>query len=123
MRKDVLLQSAVLSPTFLGDESPAKSMKADHCFVTPEVTVTNDNRVGGCAERFKHFARVKLERDTHIGANAGCPPRIEIGRDALVSATSVVIRPIGSPALLVREAPPERRLETATEAITVYEEK
>ena len=96
----------------------ALSVIEDYCFVAPEVTFTNDNFLGRTEERKKYFKGVTLRRGARVGANATILPSIEIGRDALVAAGSVVTKNVpdrtiamGSPAKYVRDVPEEQLIE------------
>ena len=74
----------------------ALSEIADYCFVSPEVTFTNDNVMGRTEERFKHHLGVILECGARVGANATVLPGIRIKEDGVVAAGSVVTRDVPS---------------------------
>lgn len=96
----------------------ALSSIGEGCFVTPEVTFTNDNFLGRTKERFKYHKGVTLERGARVGANATFLPGVTVGADALVAAGALVTRDvpprmivIGSPARPLRPVPDEQLLD------------
>lgn len=96
----------------------AMSTIGDDCFISPEVTFTNDNFMGRTEERFKHHGGVTMERGSRVGANATILPGIRIGEEGVVAAGSVVTRDVparqvvlGLPARVLRPVPQEQLLD------------
>lgn len=96
----------------------ALSEIGDYCFISPEVTFTNDNFLGRTKERFKHHKGVTMKRGARVGANATIFPGITIDEDGLVGAGAIVTRDVparkivlGAPARVVRDVPPEQLVE------------
>lgn len=97
----------------------ALSEIGDYCFVSPEVTFTNDNFLGRTKERFKHHKGVTMKTGARVGANATIMPGLTIEEDALVGAGSVVTRDVparkvvvGVPARVIKDVPPEQLVES-----------
>jgi len=93
----------------------------DYCFVAPCVVFSNDNFLGRTEERKKHFGGPKLRVGARVGAGAVLLPGVEIGRDALVAAGSVVTKDVppkttvlGSPARPWRPVPEDQLIENQT---------
>lgn len=90
----------------------------DHCFIAPEVTVTNDNFMGRTEERKKHFKGISIHNGGRVGANATLLPGKTIEADGVVAAGALVTRDVpprkivaGAPAREFRDVPPEQLLE------------
>jgi len=95
----------------------ALSAIGDDCFVSPEVTFTNDNFMGRTEERFKYHRGVTMQRGARIGGNATILPGVTIGEEAVVAAGSVVTRDapprqtvLGAPARVWRPVPQEQMI-------------
>jgi acetyltransferase-like isoleucine patch superfamily enzyme len=93
----------------------------DYCFISPEVTFTNDNFMGRSEERLKHFKGVTLKRGARVGANCTVLPGITIGEDGMAAAGSLVacdIPPrqifLGVPARYFRDVPEDQLIENQT---------
>ena len=96
----------------------ALSEVGDDCFISPEVTFTNDNFLARTKERFKYHKGVTLLKGARVGANATVLPGKVIGEDGLVAAGSVVTSDVpprkivlGAPARVVRDVPDVQLLE------------
>ncbi len=96
----------------------ALSEIGDYCFVSPEVTFTNDNFMGRTKERFKYHKGITMKKGARVGANATILPGIIIDEDGVVAAGSVVTRNVpakvivmGSPAKYFKDVPKEQLLE------------
>jgi UDP-2-acetamido-3-amino-2,3-dideoxy-glucuronate N-acetyltransferase len=90
----------------------------DYCFVSPEVTFTNDNFLGRTKERFKYHKGVTMKRGARVGANATVMPGLTIEEDGLVGAGAVVTRDVparklvvGVPARVIKDVPQEQLVE------------
>jgi UDP-2-acetamido-3-amino-2,3-dideoxy-glucuronate N-acetyltransferase len=90
----------------------------DYCFISPEVTFTNDNFLGRTKERFQFHKGVTMKRGARVGANATVLPGVIIGQDALVAAGSIVTVDVpskkivlGSPARVWRDVPENQWVE------------
>lgn len=79
----------------------ALSSIADHCFVAPEVTFTNDRFMARTRERFLYHRGVTMLRGARIGANATVLPGLTLGEDAMVAAASVVTRDVPARTLVM----------------------
>lgn len=66
----------------------------DHCFIAPEVTVTNDNYLGRTEERKKHFKGITICDGGRVGANATLLPGRTIQEEGVAAAGSVVTRDV-----------------------------
>jgi acetyltransferase-like isoleucine patch superfamily enzyme len=93
----------------------------DYCFISPEVTFSNDNFMGRTEERFKHFRGVTLKRGARVGANCTVLPGVTIGEDGVAAAGSVVTSDIpprvihlGVPARYFRDVPEDQLIEAQT---------
>lgn len=65
---------------------------ADHVFVAPMVTFTNDNYMGRTEERFKHIKGATVRRGARIGGGAVILPGVEIGAETFVAAGALVTK-------------------------------
>lgn len=93
----------------------AYSNVGNDCFIAPMVMTSNDNFLGRTKERFKHYKGVTIKDGGRIGVGAVILPGIEIGKEGVVAAGSLVTKNVppktlvmGSPAQLQREVPPEQ---------------
>jgi acetyltransferase-like isoleucine patch superfamily enzyme len=96
----------------------ALSEIGDFCFISPEVTFTNDNFMGRTKERFKHHKGVTMKRGARVGANATVLPGLTVEEDGLVGAGAVVTRNVparkivvGAPARVIKDVPEEQLVE------------
>jgi acetyltransferase-like isoleucine patch superfamily enzyme len=90
----------------------------DYCFISPEVTFTNDNFMGRTKERFKYHKGVTLKRGARVGANSTILPGVVIHEDGVVAAGSIVTKDVparmivlGVPARVWKAVPKEQLLE------------
>ncbi|HWQ62401.1 MAG TPA: acyltransferase [Negativicutes bacterium] len=65
---------------------------ADHVFVAPMVTFTNDNFMGRTEERFKHIRGATVKRGARVGGGAVILPGVEIGEETFVAAGALVTK-------------------------------
>lgn len=63
---------------------------ADHVFIAPMVTFTNDNFMGRTEERFKFIKGATIKRGARVGGGAVILPGIEIGEETFVAAGALV---------------------------------
>jgi acetyltransferase-like isoleucine patch superfamily enzyme len=65
---------------------------ADHVFIAPMVTFTNDNYMGRTEERFKYVKGATVKRGARVGGGAVVLPGIEIGEETFVAAGALVTK-------------------------------
>jgi acetyltransferase-like isoleucine patch superfamily enzyme len=92
----------------------AYSRLADHVFIAPMVTTTNDNYMGRTERRFANRKGPSFERGCRVGGGAHILPGVTIGEEAFVATGSVVTRDVppyrlvmGAPARVTRDVPKE----------------
>lgn len=95
----------------------ANSLLADHVFIAPMVTTTNDNYIGRTEKRFACRKGPTFERGCRVGGGAHILPGVTVGEEAFVATGSVVTRDVppyrlvmGAPARVIRDVPEEEAL-------------
>ncbi|MDR7866269.1 MAG: DapH/DapD/GlmU-related protein [Sporomusaceae bacterium] len=90
---------------------------ADHVFIAPMVTFTNDNFMGRTDERFKYIKGATIERGARIGGGAVILPGIKIAEETFIAAGALVTKDTpshkvikGLPAKEYRDVPPKELL-------------
>jgi acetyltransferase-like isoleucine patch superfamily enzyme len=93
------------------------SVIEDDVFVGPNAITSNDDTMSRHGPEYE-LRGATLRRACRIGAGAVLVPGVEVGEEAFVAAGAVVTRDVppgavvmGVPARVVREVPPEDRLE------------
>ena len=96
----------------------AYSTLEEQVFVAPCVMTTNDNFMGRTERRHELRKGPTIRRGARVGAGAVLCPAVEIGEEAFVGAGAVVVKDVppravvvGNPARVLREVPPEERLD------------
>lgn len=90
---------------------------ADHVFIAPMVTTTNDNFMGRTEKRFKYIKGATIGRGARIGGGSILLPGIHVAPETFVAAGALVTKDTeerrvikGFPARDVREVPSEELL-------------
>jgi dTDP-4-amino-4,6-dideoxygalactose transaminase/acetyltransferase-like isoleucine patch superfamily enzyme len=85
---------------------------ADHVFVAPMVTTTNDNYMGRTEKRFASRAGAIFMRGCRVGGGSHLLPGVTIGEESFVATGSIVTKDVppyqlvmGTPARVVRPVP------------------
>lgn len=92
---------------------------ADHVFVAPMVTTTNDNYMGRTEKRFASRAGAVFERGCRVGGGSHLLPGVTIGEESFVATGSIVTKDVppyqlvmGTPARVVRPVPEDELIFT-----------
>ena len=84
----------------------------DEVFIGMLVTTANDNEMGRGSARMEEMLGPRIRKGARIGQGACLLPGVEIGRNALVGANSVVTKPVPDSATVV--GIPARRIARVT---------
>ncbi|HBF38396.1 MAG TPA: UDP-3-O-(3-hydroxymyristoyl)glucosamine N-acyltransferase [Firmicutes bacterium] len=65
---------------------------ADHVFIAPMVTTTNDNFMGRTEKRFALRKGATIKRGARVGGNAILLPGVTVGEESFIAAGSIVTK-------------------------------